>query len=158
MLIIKQIHDDCPARLNPPLFIFKRCPSAAQHNAKVLESHNFELNKVIQAQHPSQISYGSEFRPSSSLKRLLSDHPLWPRLKSILDEGATFPLQDVDDDSRHIDLQFHLERGNHKSLTKFEEFIDPVITEDIQRGFALPLPIEILPKLSGVSLAPPRLS
>jgi len=37
---------------------------------------------------------------------------------------------------------------------KFEEFIDPVITEDIQRGFALPLPIEILPKLSGVSLAP----
>jgi len=91
MTILQKIPDEDPPKLNPPLFIFKRCKIAAAHNAKILESFDYDLNKVILQQHPSQISYGSEFRPSSSLEGLLQDHPLWPRLKMILDEGATFP-------------------------------------------------------------------
>jgi len=56
--------------------------------------------------------------------------------------------------SRLLDLEFHLERGNHKSLEKYAEFIDPMISEDVNRGFILPLPPEILPKLPGASIAP----
>jgi hypothetical protein len=56
--------------------------------------------------------------------------------------------------SRLLDLEFHLERGNHKSLEKYAEFIDPVILEDVNRGFILLLPPEILPKLPGASIAP----
>jgi len=154
MTILQKIPDEDPPKLNPPLFIFKRCKIAAAHNAKILESFDYDLNKVILQQHPSQISYGSKFQPSSSLEGLLQDHPLWPRLKMILDEGAIFPLQAIDMKSRLLDLEFHLERGNHKSLEKYAEFIDPMISEDVNRGFILPLPPEILPKLPGASIAP----
>jgi len=49
---------------------------AALYNAQVLGKHYFNLGEIIQQQHPSQISYGSEFKPTSHLKELLSDHPL----------------------------------------------------------------------------------
>lgn len=38
-------------------------------------------------------------------------------------------------------------------MEKYAQFIDPVISEDINRGFALPLPIELLKKLPNSSLA-----
>jgi hypothetical protein len=154
MRALKSVLDSDSPQLNPPLFIFKRCHLAAAHNASVLQAFDFDLNRVILNQHPSQISYGSEFHPSCVLERLLIDHPLWPRLKRILDEGASFPLQDISEPIRQIDLKFHLDRGNHKSLSKYSEFITPVITEDIERGFALPLPLDVPHRLKGASIAP----
>lgn len=130
--------------LNPPLFIFKRCPNAAAHNAKILEEHNFQLDSIIKTQHPSQISYGSEFRSSIDLEELLRDHPLWPKLQDILDNGASFPLEPISDKDRKEDLDFHSTRGNHKSTMKYFDVINNIVTEDIERGFALPLPLSIL--------------
>ncbi len=152
-IVAKILAGDTP-RLNPPAFIFKKCRLAADHNARVLESHGFDLNTAIKSQHPSQISYGSEFRSPDTLHALLFNHPLWPRLKLILDNGASFPLEDISDSTRSTDLIFHQERGNHKSLTKFTNFIDSIIIEDIERGFALPLPTDVLCKLKGASIAP----
>jgi hypothetical protein len=122
----------------------------------ILEIPKFEISIISLSfsLHPSQISYGSEFRPSRVLEKLLQGHPFWPRLKLILDEGTTFPLEDITNKARLIDLKFHQDRGNHKSLSKYSEFIDPTITENIERGFALPLPIEILYKLPKASIAP----
>jgi len=39
-------------------------------------------------------------------------------------------------------------------LSKYWTFIKPVITEDVERGFALPLPVEIINCLKQTSLAP----
>jgi hypothetical protein len=136
------------------MFIFKRCPQAADYNAAVLEKFDFDLDKVIRHQHPSQISYGSEFRPPEVLETILAEHPLWPRFKAILSDGAHFPLHPMSDEDRSRDLSFHQDRGNHKSLLKYGEYIDPIITEDIERGFALPLPPDILPRLGITSIAP----
>ncbi len=140
--------------LNPPLFIFKRCPNAAAHNAKILEEHNFQLDSIIKTQHPSQISYGSEFRSSIDLEELLRNHPLWPKLQDILDNGASFPLEPISDKDREEDLDFHSTRGNHKSTMKYFDIINNIVTEDIERGFALPLPLSILKKLPNASIAP----
>ncbi len=84
----------------------------------------------------------------------MSGHPLWTRLKDILDIGATFPLELISDENRAIDLAYHRDQGNHKSLSKFATFINPIISEDIEHGFALPLPIDLLDKLPNSSLAP----
>jgi hypothetical protein len=154
VLTVSRILQEQPRPMNPPLFIFKRCTLAAAHNAHILRSFNFDLNKVIRAQHPSQISYGSEFRPTATLKKLLSDHPLWSKLKDVLDNGASFSLEDIEDSARKLDLTFHMKRGNHKSLSKCSTFIEPVITEDVERGFVLPLPVEAIQFLSSTSLAP----
>ena len=125
-----------------------------KHNAKILEDFNYDLDKIIRLQHPSQISYGSEFRPPSVLEGLLSDHPFWLCLKDILDNRAAFPLDPISTEDRLKDLAFHKERGNHRSLSKFSTFIDPVISEDIEHGFALPLPIDVMDKLPNSALAP----
>jgi hypothetical protein len=84
----------------------------------------------------------------------LRDHPLWQRLKDILDNGASFPLDPITNEEQSIDLAFHRDRGNHKSLSNFASFIDPVIVKDIERGFTLPLPIELLDRIKRASLAP----
>jgi hypothetical protein len=105
--IISDLIQRDPTTMNPPLFIFKRCHLAAEHNAQVLEKHNYLLDKVIKRQHPSQISYGLEFRPSSILKDLLQDHPLWPKLQDILDKGIQCPLSLINDTQRKADLDFH---------------------------------------------------
>lgn len=116
--------------------------------------NDFNLDRVIRLHHPSQISYGAEFKSVSILSDILSDHPLWPRLKDILSNVATFPLEEISDEDRLADIEFHRSRGNHNSLDKFASFIAPVISEDIERGFALPLPLEVLPRISRASLAP----
>jgi hypothetical protein len=82
-------------------------------NAEILEKNDFQLESIIKKQHPSQISFGSEFRPSIDLKDLLQDHPLWPKLRDILDNGAYFPLEDISKEDRKADLDFHSAQGNH---------------------------------------------
>jgi hypothetical protein len=87
------------------------------------------------------------------LEKLLSDHPFWTCLKDILDNGATFPLHPISDDIRHLDISYHKDHRNHRSLSKFLPFIDPIISEDIDRGFALPLLLDTLRNLPNTSLA-----
>ncbi len=99
-----------PRAMNPLSFIFKRCQLAAAHNAKILPDANFDLDTVSRNQHPSQLSYGSEFRLSEALEELLSDHPLWDCLKNILENGATFPLQPISDIDCQSDIVYHKER------------------------------------------------
>jgi hypothetical protein len=137
-----------------PLFIFERSTQAAMHNAAILKRFNFDLKAAILAQSPSQVSFGSEFRDSCQLQELLQDHPFWKKLKDILDNGATFPLNPIDDASRKSDLEFHADQGNHKSTIKFKEPLDLAISEDVLRGFSLPLPVEILFDIPNASLAP----
>jgi len=154
MSLVSSIFKQESHNLNPPGFIFRKCPFAAAHNATVLEAFDLDLDRFIRHHHPSQISFGSEFKPTSSIEPLLGDHPLWPRLKEILLNGATFPLLEMSEEDRAMDIDFHKNRGNHKSLSKYATFINPIISEDIERGFALPLPLNILEKITKASLAP----
>jgi len=59
--IIKDLQATPSPMLNPPLFIFNLSEEAAAYNAEILAAHNFDLDQIIKTQHPSQISYGSEF-------------------------------------------------------------------------------------------------
>jgi hypothetical protein len=60
----------------------------------------------------------------------------------------------MNDTQRKADLDFHKNRGNHKSSILYHEVMDRLITEDIKRGFSLPLPISCLNKIPNASLAP----
>jgi hypothetical protein len=123
-------------------------------NASILEKYNYDLNSIITSSHPSPISCSSEFKPSSDLQEILQHHPNWPHLEIILDKGATFPLRPISQQDRITDLNFHLERGNHKSTLKFKKMLDPIISEDVNRGFSLPFPLDVLFKILNASLAP----
>jgi hypothetical protein len=55
---------------------------------------------------------------------------------------------------RHSDLEFHLSRGNLKSSEKYHQIISDIISEDIEKGYAFPLPLSILNKIPNASIAP----
>jgi hypothetical protein len=75
--IIRDLHRHKEPPQKTPLFIFERSRDAALHNAIVLESFNFDIDKSIRAQAGSQIFYGSEFKDPSLLHELLEHHPHW---------------------------------------------------------------------------------
>jgi len=52
------------------------------------------------------------------------------------------------------DLTYHRDRGSHKSSSKHLSKLDSIISEEISRDFALPLPIDILFKIPNATLAP----
>jgi len=118
--------------------LFKLNAEAVDYNARVLDLNNFDLKQVIIQQHPSQISFGSEFRSPELVRELLQDHPFWSRLEELLSHGAKFPLTltEISEDDRRLDLQFHQDRGNHKSASTHHEILEQLITEDVERGFA----------------------
>jgi len=60
----------------------------------------------------------------------------------------------VNDTQRRADIFFHKNRGNHRSSSLHFEARDKLITEDIERGFSLTLPISCLDKIPNASLAP----
>jgi hypothetical protein len=91
---VMRIHTAASQRMNPPLFLFQYSQAAANYNVKIMTDNNFDLNHIISKQHPSQLSYGSEFCDPSILEDLLH-RPFWARLKSILLEGAVFPLEPI---------------------------------------------------------------
>lgn len=140
--------------MKPSLFIFENSRDAALHNAIVLENFNYNLHDAILAQPNSQVSYGSEFRDPSILEELLQHHPHWEKLKNILLHGATFPLRSISPMDRSQDLLYHQDRGNHKSATTHSDILHNIISEDIERGYALPLPTAILQLIPDASLAP----
>jgi hypothetical protein len=64
-----------------------------------------------------------------------------------------FPLHHITPKNRKLDLIFHKERGNHKLAIKNNHILE-IISEDVKRGFALPLPTAILHLIPNTSLAP----
>jgi hypothetical protein len=139
---------------NKILFIFETSMDAAVHNANVLESYNFNLDCALQAQKNTILYYGSEFKNTSELEPILSDHPLWKYTKETLENGAKFPLDPIDDESRKSDNNFHLSRGNHKSALDNKSILSELLNEDVSRAFALILPIQLHKYLPKISIAP----
>jgi hypothetical protein len=154
MDIIRVLQYTLSSKLNPPAFIFKLSTAAATYNADLLANNDFDLRRIINQQPPSQLSFSSEFRSPEFLEELLSNHPFWPRLKKILRHGASFPLREISAEDRKSNLQFHVVRGDHRSASLCHKAMQKLITEDVKRGFALPLPISVLYKLPQAYLAP----
>jgi hypothetical protein len=69
---------------------FNLSREAAEHNAKQLAYHDFDVSRLISDNQNSIISYRSEFREPPLLHLLLRDHPLWGFLRKTLERGEEF--------------------------------------------------------------------
>jgi len=98
------LHQKSYPTLKYPTFIFENSQAAAHHNSLLLETHHYNLGEIIASYHPSPLSFGSEFWPTSDIFELLQHHPHWPHLHHILENGATFPLQPIEDTLRKREL------------------------------------------------------
>jgi hypothetical protein len=77
---------------SPVPFIFKAKEAAAKHNWEILERHNGNLGKAIDAYPKSPLSYGSEFCPTGIIEDLFCRYPLWDQLIKILECGVNSTL------------------------------------------------------------------
>ena len=137
-----------------PLFRFDVCPEAAQHNIKVLQHSNFNLEKTLNPGKSCITSYGSEFKPIPLLHQLLKNHHRWPQLKDRLLNGVEFPIWQLPEDTRTKDIEAALIRGNHKSANIHHEFLADALSKEINKGWNLLILKEDAKQIPGLELSP----
>ena len=138
----------------PPEFTFELTQEAALRNFCVLQKYNGDIGKAIANQPNSPLSYGSEFRPTHSLKALLQHHPHWHKFAQLLTTGSEWPLNTITDVDRVADLDEALQFGNHKEATNNPSLLKSLVLDDVIQGFALPLPLNKAHRIQGILLAP----
>jgi len=106
----------------PPKFRFDICKETEEFNFNLLKESNFDLEALLNPKEKCITTYGSEFKSVDDLAELLHRHPRWEALKEKLEKGCDFPVEDLDDDMRRLDLAAALHRGNHKSAVKHNSF------------------------------------
>jgi hypothetical protein len=141
----------CP---RPTQFAFLLDKQSAAHNTKVLASFQYDLAAAIQADTLSPLQYGSEFRPTSVLAPLLSHHPNWHKIRSILEHGAFFYATPLTEPNRILALEHALAFGNHKGATKDPKQLQALLVEDVIHGFNMPLDMSAVQKIPGLVLSP----
>ena len=112
------------------------------------------LGEALNSDSSSHTCYGSEFQKPSQLEPVLQNHPLWRRLSSILKKGITFPLRDLDNTTKSLDLENALQFGNHKGVRKHPEFFRQLSWDDILAGYAIPIPLSKIKHMPGAALCP----
>jgi hypothetical protein len=75
-------------------------------------------------------------------------------MKQVLTHGSKWPLQPLDVNDRIKDVEEALVFGNHKGAVKQQDLLVKLVTDDVIRGFALPLPLDKIARIPGVLLAP----
>jgi hypothetical protein len=142
------------SEMQPPQFEFDPTSEAADHNFKLLQSNNFHLEQLLNNPRNSVTAYGSEFKETDQIKKLLGHHHRWNDLETRLTQGAQFPLTELPDEIRHQDLVAALLRGNHKSAGKNTEFLALALKAEIKKGWALILKADDAETVPNLSLAP----
>ncbi len=75
-------------------------------------------------------------------------------MRILLSNGSTWPLLPLDDINRLLDIDDALAFGNHKGADQQPELLLKLVQDDVDRGFALPLPLNKIKKIPGVLLTP----
>jgi hypothetical protein len=75
-------------------------------------------------------------------------------MKTVLTYGLTWPLLPLDDSNQLNNINNALAFGNHKGATQQPELLLKLIWDDVDQGFALPLPLDKIKQLPGILLAP----
>mmetsp|Transcript_23604 Transcript_23604/g.34797 ORF Transcript_23604/g.34797 Transcript_23604/m.34797 type:complete len:106 (+) Transcript_23604:297-614(+) len=91
---------------------------AARKNICILRKYKNDLGEALQAHRDTPLEYRSEFRSQESLAKIFRLHPNWIRMKTMLEKGSNWPLEELDFETRRKDLDKALEFGNHKGATK----------------------------------------
>ena len=140
--------------MSKPDIRFELTREAALRNYLVMKRHNLDMQKLIESQANTPMYYGSEFRETQVLEPLLVRHPNWSHLKSILENGSDWNLEDLDEEKRKSDLLEALEFGNHKGASEQPELLKELLSKDVDYGYCFTVPIEKLTSIPGICVAP----
>jgi hypothetical protein len=138
-----------------PDVMFEMSDEARKYNHDRLAEHNFDMSMLIQANQGTTLDYGSEFRPMYQLEPLLGAHPNFEAIKGFIEEGMPYIFKkEVDEETRLLEFEAAIERGNHKSAQKEPDRLLELISKDVKHGFSLPISTETARKLKGATAQP----
>ena len=135
-------------------FDFNFTVEAAQHNSRILEKYNFDLETAIEAQESTEQSMGSELRPVDQLSALFHHHPKVDPISEAATVGVDYPVDDLPEETRKELVANRLKKGNQKSALNKEAI--PIVTnllrDDVEHGYSIIVTPECLEKLKGCEL------
>ena len=140
--------------LRKPVLSFNASEEAASKNLKVLKDNGWNLEKVLSLNSPFITNYGSEFKSVDDLHALLKFHPRWEGLKQKLISGCSYPLEDLEEPLRKLDIGESKRYGNHKSALKYERFLEKAMKKEIKKGWAIILPDESVDEIPDLVISP----
>ena len=123
-------------------------------NYLVMKKCDMDLNKAFLKEGGSPLAFGSEFKPVSIIEPLFKKHPNWTRVKKILTEGSSWPLDPLDEEDRKKDLEEALSFGNHKGAEDNPDLLRELCNKDVIHGYSLVLPLKCAEKLEGLRINP----
>jgi hypothetical protein len=112
------------------------------HNANILQTFNYNVQKCIDSYPNSIINPGSEFRPINDLEKLYSKHPNWEFIQKNLKRGADMlgdeiiPPTSVQQENEEM-----IKYNNHKRARSNSQLLHQTVMDDINKGFSISLPI-----------------
>ena len=136
---------------------FEYTVDAAEHNAALLASFEYDMDKLIDANMGTTLQYGSEVRPMSQLQPLLRHHPDWTDFEKDMTHGIDYPFEkEISESERLRVLEANIERGNHKSALKTDDrhHVTKLMTSDVELGYAVPVTLECVRKLKDAEVYP----
>ena len=69
----------------------------------------------MEKQKGTMLDPGSEFRDEAELAPIWGRHEYWDQMREITFGGVSYPLSEVTEEERVEDLNFMIQRSNHKS-------------------------------------------
>jgi hypothetical protein len=137
-----------------PEFSFELSDKAAIHNLAVLRKYQFDLSKALEANKDLPLKPGKEFKPPNIRQKLFGHHSLRSHMEAILTHGSVWPLVELDEDLRKLDLQEALTFGNHKGASAKPEALQKLIDKDVKYGYSITIPISCVTPIPGLCMAP----
>ena len=138
----------------PPIQ-FDLTKAALENNADVLKNVGYDLSRLIDENEETTLHYGSEFRTVAELEPLLGGHPHFGKLASVLSHGMPYVFtRELDPLTKSAEMQTLIARGNHKSAQESPEQVGLLLGKDVTHGFAIPIPVEIIPLIPNAAVQP----
>jgi len=138
-----------------PEFSFELSMESAEKNFLILtKKYSGSLKAALEGQHESPLGMGSEFRPIDILETIYGNHPIWSRMKPILQQGSTWPLEDLSEEQRLSDVLEAIKFGNHKGAQANPNAILKLVSKDVKHGYAVAFPLSKAHLIPGVLIAP----
>ena len=142
--------------LNRTKWRFDRTTAAAEANTKLLQSFDYNVHNASQATPNSTLTYGSEFRPTAFLHLLFRHHHHWPLIRNIIENGVTYPVTPIPEETRLSDIDYQLQRGNHKSTSVPENAaaLEKAFDKEVKFNWAIPLSPQCIKSIPHACVTP----
>ena len=111
-----------------------------------MESHDWNISKLIESYPGSDLSCGNEFRPASVLESL-QQNPTWDRLQSYLSIVFDSEFKPISDSDHLDDANESISCGNHESIIESSKVLLSNVTKQMRAGFQFPFLPEHIHKI-----------